>query len=31
MVYQQTRRWLVAGSFEAIVHDLRAVLRFANK
>src|SRR3954471_21131496 len=28
-VYQQTRRWLAAGCFEAIVHDLRAVLRFA--
>lgn len=28
-VYQQTRRWLDAGCFEAIVHDLRAVLRFA--
>src|SRR3954451_6280786 len=29
MVYQQTRRWLAAGCFEAIVHDLRAVLRCA--
>jgi transposase len=29
-VYQQARRWLAAGSFEAIVHDLRAVLRFAE-
>jgi transposase len=29
MVYQQTRRWLAAGCFEAVVHDLRAVLRFA--
>ena len=29
MVYQQSRRWLAAGCFEAIVHDLRAVLRFA--
>src|SRR5882724_2163223 len=29
-VYQQTRRWLDAGCFEAIVHDLRAVLRFAE-
>jgi transposase len=28
-VYQQTRRWLAAGRFEAIVPDLRAVLRFA--
>jgi transposase len=30
MVYQQTRRWLAAGCFEAIVHDLRAVLRVAE-
>jgi transposase len=29
MVSQQTRRWLAAGCFEAIVHDLRAILRFA--
>ena len=29
-VYQQSRRWLAAGCFEAIVHDLRAVLRFAD-
>jgi transposase len=29
MVYQQSRRWLAAGCFEAMVHDLRAVLRFA--
>lgn len=28
-VYQQTRRWLAAGCFEAMVHDLRAILRFA--
>jgi transposase len=28
-VYQQTRRWRAAGCFEVIVHDLRAVLRFA--
>jgi len=27
MVYQQTQRWLVAGCFEALVHDLRAMLR----
>ena len=27
-VYQQTRRWLKAGCFEAVVHDLRAILRF---
>lgn len=26
-VYQQTRRWLAAGVFEAIVHDLRRLLR----
>src|SRR3954468_2558927 len=30
MVYQQTRRWLGGGCFEAIVHDLRAILRFAD-
>src|SRR6478735_3839460 len=29
-VYQQTRRGLAAGCFEAIVHDLRAILRFAD-
>jgi transposase len=29
-VYQQTQRWLAAGCFEAIVHDLRAVLRLAQ-
>ena len=29
-VYQQTRRWIAAGCFEAVVHDLRAVLRFAE-
>ena len=28
-VYQQTQRWLAAGCFEAMVHDLRAVLRLA--
>lgn len=27
LVYQQTQRWIAAGSFEAMVHDLRAVLR----
>ncbi len=27
IVYQQTRRWMAAGCFEAIVHDLRALLR----
>ncbi len=26
-VYQQTQRWLLAGSFEQLVHDLRALLR----
>lgn len=26
-VYQQTQRWLAAGMFEAMVHDLRALLR----
>jgi transposase len=29
-VYQQTQRWLAAGSFEAIVHDLRMMLRLAQ-
>ncbi len=29
-VYQQTQRWLKAGVFEAIVHDLREVLRLAE-
>jgi len=29
-VYQQTQRWLKAGSFEAIVHDLRELLRLAE-
>ena len=28
-VYQQTQRWMQAGCFEALVHDLRAVLRMA--
>jgi transposase len=27
IVYQQTQRWLAAGSFEALVHDLRLLLR----
>lgn len=30
VIYQQMRRWLKAGVFEAIVHDLRAVLRIAE-
>jgi transposase len=29
-VYQQTRRWLAAGVFEALVHDLRVLLRVAQ-
>jgi transposase len=29
-VYQQTRRWLDAGCFDALVHDLRVVLRQAQ-
>ena len=29
-VYQQTRRWLAAGVFEAIVHDLRELLRLVQ-
>ena len=29
-VYQQTRRWIGAGVFEHIAHDLRAVLRLAE-
>jgi transposase len=29
-VYQQTRRWIAAGCFEAMVHDLRALLRWAD-
>jgi transposase len=29
-VYQQSHRWLKAGVFDAIVHDLRAVLRRAQ-
>src|SRR5258708_1210091 len=28
-VYQQTRRWVDAGCFEALVHDLRLLLRLA--
>src|SRR5436305_2252802 len=28
-VYQQMRRWLAAGVFEAMVHDLRVLLRLA--
>jgi transposase len=29
-VYQQSQRWLKAGVFEAMVHDLREVLRLAQ-
>ena len=29
-VYEQTRRWLAAGVFEDIVHDLRRLLRLAE-
>ncbi len=29
VVYQQTQRWLAAGCFETIVHDLRVILRLA--
>ena len=28
-VYQQTRRWMAAGCFESMVHDLRMLLRVA--
>ena len=28
-VYNQVRRWLAAGCFEMLAHDLRAVLRLA--
>jgi transposase len=30
VVFQQTHRWLKAGRFEAMAHDLRAVLRLAQ-
>ena len=29
VVYQQTRRWIKAGCFEAMAHDLRSILRLA--
>jgi transposase len=29
-VYQQAQRWLKAGVFEALVHDLRALLRLGS-
>jgi transposase len=31
VVYQQTQRWLKARVFEALVHDLRAILRIASE
>ena len=30
VVYQQTQRWIAAGCFEAIVHDLRALVRLVQ-
>src|SRR6478609_6883450 len=30
-VYQQARRWVAAGVFEAIAHDLRMILRLAQQ
>jgi transposase len=30
VVYQQTQRWLAAGCFEALIHDLRTLLRLAQ-
>jgi len=30
VVYQQSRRWVKAGVFESLVHDLRAILRIAE-
>src|SRR5262245_56797694 len=29
-VYQQARRWVAAGVFEAMAHDLRIILRLAD-
>jgi len=29
-IRQQTQRWLAAGCFEAMVHDLRALLRWTE-
>ncbi len=29
VVYEQTQRWIKAGCFEAMAHDLRAILRMA--
>lgn len=30
-VYQQTQRWIAAGVFEAMVHDLRVILRLEQR
>ena len=30
VVYQQTQRWIAAGCFEAVVHDLRAIVRLIH-
>jgi hypothetical protein len=30
-VYQQSQRWLAAGSFETLAQDLRAVMRLAAR
>lgn len=30
-VYQQTQRWIAAGAFEAMVHDLRVLLRLGDE
>jgi transposase len=30
LIYQQTQRWIQAGCFEAMVHDLRCLLRLAD-
>ena len=30
-VYQQARRWMHAGVFEQVAHDLRAIVRFLNE
>jgi transposase len=30
-VYQQARRWMHAGVFELVAHDLRAIVRFLNE
>lgn len=30
-VYQQTQRWIAAGVFEAVVHDLRMLIRLGDE